>query len=140
MDDAVGDEPDGKNEMIVPLDHQYKGYIADDVINRRLIGPLPPGVRLHALVDSCHSGTSMDLRHSVECCRKTGEFRWKDQGENACAARPCCVLPAVAAGLLLSCPVIVCCFRPAALSAPVWLPRFVIAALVPASYRTAVPT
>lgn len=99
MDDTVGDEPDGMNEMIVPVDHQYNGYIADDVINRRLIRPLPHGVRLHALVDSCHSGTSMDLRHSVECCRMTGRFRWKDQGENACAIdRPCYVLCAVAVG------------------------------------------
>lgn len=33
------------------------GQIIDDDLNRLLVNPLPPGVRLHAIIDACHSGS-----------------------------------------------------------------------------------
>jgi hypothetical protein len=37
------------------------GEIVDDDLNRVLINPLPTGVKLHAIIDACHSGSVMDL-------------------------------------------------------------------------------
>ena len=56
-----GGEVDGFDETILPMDFQTQGMIVDDVINESLIRPLPNGVRLHAVVDACHSGTVLDL-------------------------------------------------------------------------------
>ena len=56
-----GDEADGYNETILPLDYQNAGQIEDDELHFRLVRPLPMGCRLTALFDSCHSGTALDL-------------------------------------------------------------------------------
>ncbi|KAJ3303093.1 Ca(2+)-dependent cysteine protease [Kappamyces sp. JEL0829] len=61
QDDRDGDESDGIDETILPLDFQTAGVITDDEINALLVKPLAPGVRLHAIFDSCHSGSVMDL-------------------------------------------------------------------------------
>ena len=88
--DPTGHERDYKNETICPTDfHRWKGktgHIEDDVINRILVNPLPEGVRLHALIDSCHSGTCMDLRHIASVDRATQRIEWKDEGECPCAS------------------------------------------------------
>ena len=52
------DEPDGMDEVLVPLDFRTQGIILDDDINRILVHALPAGVKLHAIIDACHSGTS----------------------------------------------------------------------------------
>lgn len=49
--------------------------IIDDEINRLLVNPLTPNVRLHAVIDACHSGTAMDLEY--RCKVKHGEINWK---------------------------------------------------------------
>lgn len=59
--DADGDEQDGFDETIIPVDFQKTGQIVDDEINKMLVKPLPQGVRLTAIFDSCHSGSVMDL-------------------------------------------------------------------------------
>lgn len=59
--DQSGDEKDGRDETIVPIDYVD---ITDDEIRSILITNLKPGVRLFALFDSCHSGTVMDLRYN----------------------------------------------------------------------------
>lgn len=56
-----GDEADGYNETILPLDFQTTGQIEDDEMHMLLVRPLPMGCRLTALFDSCHSGTALDL-------------------------------------------------------------------------------
>lgn len=56
-----GDEIDGFDETICPLDFQTNGMILDNYINRTLVQPLIKGVTLHGIVDSCHSGTVLDL-------------------------------------------------------------------------------
>lgn len=56
-----GDEADGLNECIVPLDYMRKGLMEDDELHAILVRPLPVGCRLTALFDSCHSGTVLDL-------------------------------------------------------------------------------
>ena len=63
--DHTGEEIDGLCETILPLDHQRAGPIADKELYKYLIQPLPPGTKLHALCDSCHSGTILDLPYTV---------------------------------------------------------------------------
>ncbi|KAJ4953676.1 hypothetical protein NE237_030508 [Protea cynaroides] len=56
-----GDEVDGYDETICPLDYQTEGMILDDEINATIVRPLPSGATLHAIIDACHSGTVLDL-------------------------------------------------------------------------------
>ncbi|KAL7900652.1 hypothetical protein HDV63DRAFT_415835 [Trichoderma sp. SZMC 28014] len=60
-EDLDGDEDDGYDEVIYPVDFQQAGHIVDDEIHFRVVKPLRPGVRLTAIFDSCHSATVMDL-------------------------------------------------------------------------------
>ncbi|KAH8204566.1 hypothetical protein TruAng_001195 [Truncatella angustata] len=60
-EDLDGDEDDGFDEVIYPVDFQTAGHIVDDNIHDMCVKPLLPGVRLTAIFDSCHSGTAMDL-------------------------------------------------------------------------------
>ncbi|PPQ75248.1 hypothetical protein CVT26_014813 [Gymnopilus dilepis] len=60
-DDPTGRESDGKAEVIFPVDFKQAGDIIDDDLHDTLVKPLPPGCRLTAVFDSCHSGTVLDL-------------------------------------------------------------------------------
>lgn len=59
--DTSGDESDGRDECLVPVDYERAGMIRDDelfaLINRRLL----PSCRLTCISDCCHSGTIFDL-------------------------------------------------------------------------------
>jgi len=59
--DTSGDEIDGMDEAIVPLDYQTKGLIVDDDLHSILVKSLRRGIRLTAIFDSCHSGSALDL-------------------------------------------------------------------------------
>jgi hypothetical protein len=66
--DQSGDEVDGFDEALLPIDFMIGGEISDDEIFRLLIIPLPKNVVVTALFDCCHSGTILDLpfEYSVE--------------------------------------------------------------------------
>ena len=49
----------------------------DDEINAALVNPLMPGVRLHAVIDACHSGSAMDLE--FRCKVKQAGLNWKSE-------------------------------------------------------------
>ncbi|KAK4489359.1 hypothetical protein RD792_005166 [Penstemon davidsonii] len=74
----TGDEIDGYDETLCPLDYETQGMIVDNEINATIVRPLPPGVKLHAIIDACHSGTVLDLSY---LCRmdRTGRYTWEDQ-------------------------------------------------------------
>lgn len=59
--DLDGDEEDGNDEVIYPVDFKQAGHIVDDEIHHTVVKPLRAGVRLTAIFDSCHSGSVMDL-------------------------------------------------------------------------------
>jgi hypothetical protein len=59
--DLDGDEEDGNDEVIYPVDYKTAGHIVDDEIHWHVVKPLRAGVRLTAIFDSCHSGSVMDL-------------------------------------------------------------------------------
>ncbi|GFP98705.1 metacaspase-1 [Phtheirospermum japonicum] len=75
-----GDEVDGHDEMLWPVDHEREGRILDDEINATIVRPLPRGAKLHAIIDACHSGTILDLPF---VCRmnRDGFYMWEDQGQ-----------------------------------------------------------
>ncbi|KAJ6018621.1 hypothetical protein N7522_000688 [Penicillium canescens] len=59
--DMDGDEDDGFDDVIYPVDYRVAGHIVDDDMHAIMVRPLRPGVRLTAIFDSCHSGTALDL-------------------------------------------------------------------------------
>lgn len=59
--DLDGDEADGYDEVIYPVDFDAAGHIVDDDLHDLLVKPLPPGCRLTAIMDCCHSGSALDL-------------------------------------------------------------------------------
>ncbi|PLN85828.1 caspase domain-domain-containing protein [Aspergillus taichungensis] len=59
--DLDGDEEDGYDDVIYPVDYRVAGHIVDDEMHDIMVRPLPPGARLTAIFDSCHSGTALDL-------------------------------------------------------------------------------
>lgn len=61
--DWSGDEDDGKDEAIVPLDCNKNGIITDDELHKKYLSKLPNNVNVFALMDCCHSGTILDLEY-----------------------------------------------------------------------------
>mmetsp|Transcript_19165 Transcript_19165/g.22080 ORF Transcript_19165/g.22080 Transcript_19165/m.22080 type:complete len:340 (-) Transcript_19165:298-1317(-) len=61
VDDTSGDEEDGRDETLIPVDFQSAGQITDDELLKDLVHPMKAGVLTTCLMDCCHSGTVMDL-------------------------------------------------------------------------------
>ncbi|VEU23694.1 DEKNAAC104842 [Brettanomyces naardenensis] len=83
--DRDGDEADGLDDCIYPVDFQQSGSLIDDVIHDILVRPLPAGCRLTAIFDSCHSGTALDLPFVYRA--QDGGLKeynvWKESGGDA---------------------------------------------------------
>lgn len=62
--DEDGDEEDGYDETLIPLDYATAGQIVDDEVHDVLVRGLPKGVRLTAIMDCCHSESVLDLPYS----------------------------------------------------------------------------
>lgn len=63
-EDSDGDEEDGFDEEIYPLDYETAGSIIDDQMHEMLVKPLPAGTRLTVVMDCCHSATVLDLPYA----------------------------------------------------------------------------
>lgn len=78
--DRSGDESDGVDGVIVPLDYDKLGVITDDWIFKNVVTPLPVGVTLWAFTDCCHSGTMLDLQFNLQDnCVYKGNDDLKDE-------------------------------------------------------------
>jgi len=75
--DTDGDEIDGWDEVIFPLDFKRSGSIRDDEMHDIMVRNLPERCRLTALFDACHSGTVLDLPYiySSHSRLKSGRIR-----------------------------------------------------------------
>ncbi|KDQ15897.1 hypothetical protein BOTBODRAFT_107851 [Botryobasidium botryosum FD-172 SS1] len=62
--DLDGDEADGYDEVIYPVDFEQAGHIVDDELHDILVKSLPQGCRLTAIMDCCHSGSGLDLPYT----------------------------------------------------------------------------
>lgn len=71
--DLDGDEGDGYDETIYPVDFRNAGHIVDDEMHRIMVQPLKAGVRLTAIFDSCHSGSALDLPYLYSTSGKQKE-------------------------------------------------------------------
>lgn len=86
-EDLDGDEDDGMDDVIYPVDFQTQGHVSDDEMHDIMVKALPPGVRLTALFDSCHSGTVLDLPYTYSTKGVIKEPNmWKDVGEDGLQA------------------------------------------------------
>ncbi|KAJ6594673.1 caspase domain-containing protein [Mycena capillaripes] len=68
-------EEDGKDECLVPLDGEEK-MIVDNELHAALVQPLPAGSHLVAVLDTCHSGSLLDLKH-YRCNRAFVPWTWR---------------------------------------------------------------
>lgn len=71
-----GDEADGYDEALVPVDSSTAGLLIDDDLSRILVNQIPVGAHLHAVVDACHSGSALDLENVARMDRRSGTVRW----------------------------------------------------------------
>jgi hypothetical protein len=63
--DLNGDEIDGQDEIIMPINaFSLDTCILDDELNKIIRNTLKPGAKLVALFDCCFSGTVLDLRYT----------------------------------------------------------------------------
>jgi len=72
LPDDNGDEDDGYDEALVPLDFKSAGMIRDDYLYDIIVKALPSGVHVVAVMDCCHSGTVLDLPYVFKA---NGEYR-----------------------------------------------------------------
>lgn len=63
--DTSGDEMDGMDEALVPVDHANSGCILDDWLRDQFVAKLPKGCNTMCIVDACHSKTMMDLKYEM---------------------------------------------------------------------------
>ena len=77
--DRTGEEVDGFNETLLPVDHSFSGTIVDNDVNKMLVNRLPKGVMLHCIIDACHSGTVMDLPFLSKGVDAQQRWIWEDQ-------------------------------------------------------------
>ncbi|RCV44513.1 hypothetical protein SETIT_9G379600v2 [Setaria italica] len=80
-------EVDGYNEALCPVDFEQSGNILDDEINETIVRPLGRGVKLHAVMDTCHSGTVLDLPFLCRLSR-TGYWQWENHYPGGNGKRP----------------------------------------------------
>jgi metacaspase-1 len=92
--DTHGDEKDGKDETLVPVDYESAGMIIDEDIFTTLVQNLPKGVRLTCIMDCCHSGSILDLPFTYGVDSSTGSIVETDN-------RKALIKQAIKAGMLL---------------------------------------
>lgn len=59
--DDNGDEEDGMDEALVPVNYREAGIIRDDLLYEIFVKPMKEDVHCFFLMDACHSGTALDL-------------------------------------------------------------------------------
>lgn len=62
--DTNGDESDGNDEALVPIDYEESGMITDDEI-RGILQCLNVNCKLTMVLDCCHSGSGVDLAYNL---------------------------------------------------------------------------
>jgi metacaspase-1 len=72
--DRNGDEMDGRDEVLCPLDFETRGVILDDWLFQNMVSRVVKGCRLWGFTDCCHSGTMFDLKYNLKsnCKYKKG--------------------------------------------------------------------
>ena len=71
-DDDYGEEADGYDETLVPVDYNSAGQIRDDDLYSSLVCNMTSGATLVSLMDCCHSGTVLDLPYKYRAITTGG--------------------------------------------------------------------
>ena len=66
LDDDHGEEDDGYDETLVPVDYASAGHIRDDDLYSTLVSAMPSGATLVSVMDCCHSATVLDLPYKYK--------------------------------------------------------------------------
>jgi hypothetical protein len=61
------DEISGKDSCIYPINNGKIEMIIDDELKSILVNRIPTDCKCFAVLDSCHSGTALDLRFNINC-------------------------------------------------------------------------
>ena len=61
--DNNGDEISGKDSVIYPWNGRILEIIRDDEIRSKLVNKIPTGCKCFVILDTCHSGSAVDLRY-----------------------------------------------------------------------------
>ena len=83
--DRNGDEWDGQDECILPVDYRTKGVVTDDVLNR-IVREFDGRAKVTMVFDCCHSGTIADLKYSY-----AGTSVMQNNFARTCAADVCLI-------------------------------------------------
>ena len=67
--DLNGDERDGRDEVLIPVDYMNGNIITDDDIND-ILKKIPEKCKVFGLFDCCNSGTIMDLKYLFKANKK----------------------------------------------------------------------
>lgn len=78
VEDQDGDEEDGRDETLIPVDFQSAGQIRDDDLLEHLVKPMKAGVLVTCLMDCCHSGTVLDLPYNFTADGKHSSMEQND--------------------------------------------------------------
>lgn len=75
--DNNGDETDGSDEVMIPIDYTTSGVITDDWLFANMVSKVPLNANLWAFMDCCHSGTMLDLKYNYKslCGLKQGNVK-----------------------------------------------------------------
>ena len=75
VEDTDGDEDDGYDETLIPVDYLQTGnQIVDDVLYTDFVGALPKDCFVTCVIDCCHSGTVLDLPYTFMPNGETNEM------------------------------------------------------------------
>jgi hypothetical protein len=83
--DYSGDEDDGLDEALCPIDYKISGMITDDVIKSILVNKLHNNVKFVSLIDACHSGTMLDLKYNYNIDRMNTQKVYGNMKPTECA-------------------------------------------------------
>ncbi|KAK7001448.1 Metacaspase type II [Favolaschia claudopus] len=73
-------EEDGLDECLVPFDGENM-KIVDNELHAALVQPLPSGSHLVAVLDTCNSGSLLDLKH-YRCNRVSVPWKWRGRRDS----------------------------------------------------------
>ena len=65
--DLNKDEISGRDSCIYPINNGKIEMIIDDELKSLLVNRIPTNCKCFAVLDSCHSGSAMDLRFNINC-------------------------------------------------------------------------
>jgi len=62
------------DQTLIPLDHEMKGQIRDFNLFHHFVRPMSEGVTVTCIIDSCHSGSILDLPYHFRADSTSGEM------------------------------------------------------------------